>query len=189
MKTKRLAAILAAGLLFVLLTGCTAQPESGAADNEQAAADMTPQTEQEAQSAAGKETAAQTEEAYTVLTSEQVGAALRVPSDYADGAVTESDFTLYVPTSNQTIDFDSAVYFFFDASQEAYARDGLVWAITACSIDSLDDVLKADQEYSDLCFDLEEYIKNQLQEDYTDDQLSIKEFVDPFTGEPVRGGK
>ena len=34
-----------------------------------------------------------------------------------------------------------------------------------------------------------EYIKNQLQEDYTDDQLSIKEFVDPFTGEPVRGGK
>ena len=36
---------------------------------------------------------------------------------------------------------------------------------------------------------IEEYIKNQLQEDYTDDQLSIKEFVDPFTGEPVRGGK
>ena len=32
-------------------------------------------------------------------------------------------------------------------------------------------------------------IKNQLQEDYTDDQLSIKEFIDPFTGEPVRGGK
>ena len=36
---------------------------------------------------------------------------------------------------------------------------------------------------------IEEYIKNQLQEDYTDDQLSIMEFVDPFTGEPVRGGK
>ena len=36
---------------------------------------------------------------------------------------------------------------------------------------------------------IEEYIKNQLQEDYTDDQLSIKEFVDPLTGEPVRGGK
>ena len=36
---------------------------------------------------------------------------------------------------------------------------------------------------------IKEYIKNQLQEDYTDDQLSIKEFVDPFTGEPVRGGK
>ena len=36
---------------------------------------------------------------------------------------------------------------------------------------------------------IEEYIKNQLQEDYTDDQLSIREFVDPFTGEPVRGGK
>ena len=36
---------------------------------------------------------------------------------------------------------------------------------------------------------IEEYIKNQLQEDYTDDQLSIKEFVDPFTGEAVKGGK
>ena len=36
---------------------------------------------------------------------------------------------------------------------------------------------------------IEEYIRNQLQEDYTGDQLSIKEFVDPFTGEPVRGGK
>ena len=36
---------------------------------------------------------------------------------------------------------------------------------------------------------IEEYIRNQLQEDYTDDQLSIKEFVDPFTGKPVRGGK
>ena len=36
---------------------------------------------------------------------------------------------------------------------------------------------------------IEEYIKNQLQEDYTGDQLSIKEFVDPFTDEPVRGGK
>lgn len=36
---------------------------------------------------------------------------------------------------------------------------------------------------------IEEYIKNQLQEAYTDDQLSIKEFVDSFTGEPVRGCK
>ena len=36
---------------------------------------------------------------------------------------------------------------------------------------------------------IEEYIRNQHQEDYTDDQLSIKEFVDPFTGEPVKGGK
>ena len=36
---------------------------------------------------------------------------------------------------------------------------------------------------------IEEYIRNQLQQDYEDDQLSIKEFVDPFTGEPVKGGK
>jgi putative transposase len=35
----------------------------------------------------------------------------------------------------------------------------------------------------------EQYIRNQLQQDYEDDQLSIKEFVDPFTGEPVKEGK
>ena len=32
---------------------------------------------------------------------------------------------------------------------------------------------------------IQEYIKNQLQEDYSDDQMSIKEYVDPFTGKPV----
>ena len=26
-------------------------------------------------------------------------------------------------------------------------------------------------------------------EDYSDDQMSIKEYVDPFTGQPVQGGK
>ena len=36
---------------------------------------------------------------------------------------------------------------------------------------------------------IQEYIKNQLQEDYTDDQMSIKEYVDPFTGQPVKEGK
>ena len=34
-----------------------------------------------------------------------------------------------------------------------------------------------------------EYIRNQLQEDYADDQMTIKEYVDPFTGEPVKEGK
>ena len=34
-----------------------------------------------------------------------------------------------------------------------------------------------------------EYIRNQLQEDNADDQMSIKEYVDPFTGEPVKEGK
>ena len=29
-----------------------------------------------------------------------------------------------------------------------------------------------------------EYIKNQLAEDYTHDQISIKEYIDPFTGNP-----
>ena len=30
---------------------------------------------------------------------------------------------------------------------------------------------------------IEQYIKSQLEEDYTSDQISLKEFVDPFTGE------
>ena len=36
---------------------------------------------------------------------------------------------------------------------------------------------------------IEQYIRNQLQEDNADDQMSIKEYVDPFTGEPVKEGK
>lgn len=35
---------------------------------------------------------------------------------------------------------------------------------------------------------IKEYIKNQLNEDIMNDQLSIKEFVDPFTGEQVNKG-
>ncbi len=36
---------------------------------------------------------------------------------------------------------------------------------------------------------IQEYIRNQLQEDYADDQMSIKEYIDPFTGKPVKEGK
>ncbi len=36
---------------------------------------------------------------------------------------------------------------------------------------------------------IREYIDNQLQEDIMADQQSLKEFVDPFTGEPVKEGK
>ena len=36
---------------------------------------------------------------------------------------------------------------------------------------------------------IEEYIKNQLQEDLEYDQMSLKEYIDPFTGEPVQKGK
>jgi putative transposase len=36
---------------------------------------------------------------------------------------------------------------------------------------------------------IEQYIRNQLQEDVSSDQLSIKEYIDPFTGEPVKEGK
>ena len=32
------------------------------------------------------------------------------------------------------------------------------------------------------------YIRNQLEEDIANDQISLKEFVDPFTGEPVKKG-
>jgi putative transposase len=34
-----------------------------------------------------------------------------------------------------------------------------------------------------------EYVRNQLQEDVLSDQLTFKEFTDPFTGEPVNKGK
>ena len=36
---------------------------------------------------------------------------------------------------------------------------------------------------------IKEYIENQLQEDKLADQMSLKEFIDPFTGEPVKGNK
>jgi putative transposase len=32
---------------------------------------------------------------------------------------------------------------------------------------------------------IEEYIRKQLQEDIVYDQISLKEYMDPFTGEPV----
>ena len=34
-----------------------------------------------------------------------------------------------------------------------------------------------------------EYIRNQLQEDKLYDQMSMSEFIDPFTGEQVKGDK
>ena len=36
---------------------------------------------------------------------------------------------------------------------------------------------------------LKEYIRNQLQEDIMDDQISLKEYIDPFTGRPEKKGK
>ena len=36
---------------------------------------------------------------------------------------------------------------------------------------------------------IQEYVRNQLQEDAAADQISLKEFTDPFTGEPVSKGK
>jgi len=36
---------------------------------------------------------------------------------------------------------------------------------------------------------IEQYIKNQLQEDIATDQISMKEYIDPFTGEPVEKSK
>ena len=36
---------------------------------------------------------------------------------------------------------------------------------------------------------IREYVRNQLQEDIADDQISLKEYMDPFTGEPVNKGK
>lgn len=36
---------------------------------------------------------------------------------------------------------------------------------------------------------IKEYVRNQLQEDIASDQISLKEYIDPFTGEPVNKGK
>ncbi len=36
---------------------------------------------------------------------------------------------------------------------------------------------------------IEEYIRNQLKEDLEYDQMSLKKYIDPFTGEPVNKSK
>lgn len=36
---------------------------------------------------------------------------------------------------------------------------------------------------------IEAYIRNQLMDDQAEDQLTLKEYIDPFTGEPVIKGK
>ena len=36
---------------------------------------------------------------------------------------------------------------------------------------------------------IEEYVRNQLQEDIAQDTLNFKEYTDPFTGEPVKENK
>ena len=33
---------------------------------------------------------------------------------------------------------------------------------------------------------IEEYVRNQMQEDMEYDQMTLKEYIDPFTGEPVK---
>lgn len=36
---------------------------------------------------------------------------------------------------------------------------------------------------------ISEYIRNQIHEDQQYEQMSLKEFIDPFTGEPVKKNK
>ena len=36
---------------------------------------------------------------------------------------------------------------------------------------------------------IEEYIKNQITEDIMADKMNMKEYIDPFTGEPVKKNK
>ena len=36
---------------------------------------------------------------------------------------------------------------------------------------------------------IQQYIQNQLQEDIASDQISLQEYIDPFTGEPIKKGK
>ena len=35
---------------------------------------------------------------------------------------------------------------------------------------------------------IQEYIANQLKEDQEEDQMTLNEYIDPFTGEPVQKG-
>ena len=37
--------------------------------------------------------------------------------------------------------------------------------------------------------EIKEYISNKLQEDIMDDQISLKEYIDPFRGRPEKKGK
>ena len=36
---------------------------------------------------------------------------------------------------------------------------------------------------------INEYIRKQLQEDIMNEQISLKEYIDPFTGKPEKKGK
>lgn len=36
---------------------------------------------------------------------------------------------------------------------------------------------------------IQQYIRNQLQEDIASDQISLQEYIDPFAGEPIKKGK
>lgn len=36
---------------------------------------------------------------------------------------------------------------------------------------------------------IQEYIANQLKEDHESDQMTLNEYIDPFTGEPVQKSK
>lgn len=36
---------------------------------------------------------------------------------------------------------------------------------------------------------IQEYIANQLKEDWETDQMTLNEYIDPFTGEPVQKSK
>ena len=67
--------------------------------------------------------------------------------------------------------------FAFFASYSAIIFDGL--ALGWYYVDTLGKNKKA----------IAEYIRNQLQEDLAYEQMSIKELVDPFTGEPVHASK
>ena len=50
-----------------------------------------------------------------------------------------------------------------------------------------DDIMQTRQEKTKKA--IAEYIRNQLQEDLAYEQMSIKELVDPFTGESVKKSK
>lgn len=99
-------------------------------------------------------TPASSEPAYVAIPSPTDGTILYVPEAYKNECFTESDYSFYTETTGETIQFEDGIFYFFDTSQQAYDRDGLVWIIESQAIDSssLERILENDQQFGRLCF-------------------------------------
>ena len=92
--------------------------------------------------------------AYVAIPSPADGTILYVPEAYRDEFSTESDYSYFTETTGETFQFEDGIFYFFDTSQQAYGRDGLVWVIEsqAADADSLEQILENDRQFGSLCF-------------------------------------